>query len=90
MTPGPEESDGARRPSSERDLRAYSRATLRRLGLGAAVLVLGLGTLLVALLQGAPAAIGSLLCFGVALVPIGLIILAFQLIDWALRRTRGS
>ncbi|HSB89515.1 MAG TPA: hypothetical protein VLD63_05755 [Anaerolineales bacterium] len=90
MTPSPEEPDVSPRPSSERDLRAYSRATLRRLGLGAAIVVLGVGTLLVALLQGAPAAVGSLLCFGVALVPIGLIILAFQFIDWALRRTRGS
>ncbi len=88
MSASPE--PGHRARLTERDLRAYARTTLRRLGWGAGVLLVAVGTVLVVLFQGAPAGVGALLCFGVVLIPVGLILVALQLIDWVARRTRGD
>jgi len=76
--------------ASERDLRSYARTTLRRLGWGAGLLLVAVGTILVVTFQGAPAGVGALLCFGVVLIPVGLILAALQLIDWVARRARGD
>lgn len=74
----------------ERDLRAYARATQRRLVLGAVLLLLLVGTGLIALFQGSEAVVGALLCFAVVLMPVGLIFLVLQLVDWAARRARDD
>jgi len=74
----------------ERDLRAYARATQRKLVLGAVLLLLLVGTGLIAFFQGSQAIFGALLCFAAVLIPVALVFLSLQLIDWAARRGRGD
>jgi hypothetical protein len=72
----------------KRDLRDYARRTNVQLGLGAFVLLFGLGLGLIWLIYGRGAALVGLLCLLGALVPIGLIFLAFFAMDWILKRAR--
>jgi len=74
----------------ERDLRAYARSTQRKLVLGAVLLFLLVGTGLIAFFQGSQAIFGALLCFAAVLIPVALVFLGLQLIDWAARRGRGD
>ena len=73
-----------------RDLRKYARQTNVRLGVGAGVLVVVVGTALIYWLYGPNAAIGGLLCLAGALVPIGLIFLSLWLLDWIQKRANRS
>jgi uncharacterized SAM-binding protein YcdF (DUF218 family) len=66
----------------KRDLREYAKQTNVRLGLGAAFLLLVVGLGLIWLIYGFGSAMMGLLCLLGALVPIGLIFLSLQLIDW--------
>jgi uncharacterized SAM-binding protein YcdF (DUF218 family) len=73
-----------------RDLRKYARQTNVRLGIGAGVLLLVVGTALIYWLYGPNAALGGLLCLFAALVPIGLIFLSLWLLDWIQKRANRS
>lgn len=73
-----------------RDLRKYARQTNVRLGVGAGVLVVVVGSALIYWLYGPNAVIGGLLCLAGALVPIGLIFLSLWLLDWIQKRANRS
>ncbi|HXD09395.1 MAG TPA: hypothetical protein VN653_04970 [Anaerolineales bacterium] len=73
-----------------RDLRKYARQTNVRLGVGAGLLLIIVGTGLIYLIYGPSAAVGGLLCLFAALVPIGLILLSFALLDWIQKRADRS
>ncbi len=72
----------------KRDLRAYARQTNVRLGLGAFILLFGLGLGLIYLIYGPRAAVVGLICLLGALVPISLIFFALYGIDWIVQRAR--
>ena len=73
-----------------RDLRKYARQTNVRLGVGAFLLLLIVGTGLIYYIYGPGAAVGGLLCLGAALVPIVLIFLSLALLDWIQKRANRS
>ncbi len=72
----------------KRDLRQYAKQTNVQLAVGAFALLFILGLGLIWLIYGRGAAIFGLMCLLGAFVPIGLILLAFQGMDWILRRAR--
>jgi hypothetical protein len=69
-----------------RDLRKYAKQTNVRIGIGATILLFVAGIGLIWLIYGAGAAMMGLLCLLGALVPIGLIFLSLQLLDWIQKR----
>lgn len=69
-----------------RDLRKYAQQTNVRLGVGAALLLFIVGIALIWWIYGAGAAVVGLLCLLGALVPIVLIYLSLQLLDWIQKR----
>lgn len=73
-----------------RDLRKYARQTNVRLGVGAALLLLTVGTGLIYLIYGPSAAVTGLLCLLAGLLPIGLIFLFLALLDWIQKRANRS
>jgi hypothetical protein len=73
-----------------RDLRKYARQTNIRVGVGAALLLLVVGTGLIYLIYGPSAAVTSLLCLLVGFLPIGLIFLSLALLDWIQKRANRS
>ena len=73
-----------------RDLRKYARQTNVRLGVGAALLLLIVGTALIYYIYGPAAAVGGLLCLLGALVPITLIFLSLAVLDWIQKRANRS
>ena len=73
-----------------RDLRKYARQTNVRIGVGAALLLLIVGTGLIYYIYGPSAAVGGLLCLVVALVPIVLIFLSLAFLDWIQKRANRS
>ena len=73
-----------------RDLRKYARQTNIRLGIGAALLLLIVGTALIYWFYGLGAAIGGLLCLVAGMVPIALIFLSLWLLDWIQKRANRS
>jgi uncharacterized SAM-binding protein YcdF (DUF218 family) len=73
-----------------RDLRKYARQTNVRLGVGMALLLIVVGTILIYFTYGAGAAMGGLICLFAALLPIGLIFLSLWLLDWIQKRANRS
>lgn len=73
-----------------RDLRAYSRGTFFRLGIGGLFLIVVVGNLLVWWIYGPDAVRLSLSCMMVALLPAILIILFLTLSGWIVRRKRDD
>ena len=73
-----------------RDLRKYARQTNVRLGVGAALLLLIVGTGLIYSIYGPAAAVGGLLCLAAALLPIALILLSLAVLDWIQKRADRS
>jgi uncharacterized SAM-binding protein YcdF (DUF218 family) len=73
-----------------RDLRKYARQTNVRLGVGALLFLLIVGTGLIYSIYGPGAAVGSLLCLIAVLLPIGLIFLALGILDWIQKRADRS
>ena len=73
-----------------RDLRKYARQTNVRLGVGAVLLLLIIGTGLIYYIYGPGAAVGGLLCLMGALVPIALILLFLAALDWIQKRADRS
>jgi len=69
-----------------RDLREYTKQTNVRLGIGAVLLLFIVGTGLIWIIYGFGPAMMGLLCLLGALVPIGLILLSLQLLDWISKR----
>ena len=73
-----------------RDLRKYARQTNIRVGVGAVLLLLIVGTGLIYLIYGPGAAVTGLLCLLAGLLPIGLIFLFLALLDWIQKRANLS
>jgi len=73
-----------------RDLRKYARQTNVRLGVGAFLVLLIVGTGLIYYIYGAGAAVGGLLCLAAAVVPIVLIFVALEILDWIQKRANRS
>ena len=73
-----------------RDLRKYARQTNIRVGVGAAILLLIVGTGLIYLIYGPGAAVTGLLCLLAGLLPIGLIFLTLAFLDWIQKRANRS
>jgi uncharacterized SAM-binding protein YcdF (DUF218 family) len=73
-----------------RDLRKYARQTNVRIGVGATLLLLLVGTGLIYYIYGPSAAVGGLLCILAALVPISLIFLSLAILDWIQKRADRS
>ena len=69
-----------------RDLRDYARKTNFRLGSAAFFLLFVVGVGLIYLIYGKEAAVLGFTCLMGALLPVGLIILFFYLIDWMMKR----
>ncbi len=70
----------------ERDLRKYSRQTYVRLIIGAVLVLLIVGDGLIYVIYGPGAALTGLLCLLGALVPIALIFLFLNLMEWVVKR----
>ena len=73
-----------------RDLRKYARQTNIRVGVGAVLLLLVVGTGLIYFIYGPGAAVTGLLCLLAGLLPIGLIFLSLALLDWIQKRANRS
>ena len=69
-----------------RDLRKYARQTNTRLIAGALLVLFIIGDGLIYLIYGPGAALTGFLCLLGGLVPIGLILLFFVLLDWVVKR----
>ncbi len=68
------------------DLRAYARQTTFRLIAGGILLLFIVGDGLIYLIYGPSAALSGLLCLGIGLVPVGLILIFFAIMDWIVKR----
>jgi hypothetical protein len=69
-----------------RDLRKYTQQTTFRLIVGAVVLIFIIGDGLIYLIYGTEAAITGLLCLGAGLMPVILILLIFQIMNWIIKK----
>jgi len=69
-----------------RDLRKYARQTNVRLAAGAFVLLFVVGLGLIYLIYGPGAAMMGFTCLLAGMLPIGLILLVFFLLDWIVKR----
>ena len=68
------------------DLRDYARKTNVRIGIGAFVLLFGIGLGLIYFIYGKEAAGFGLFCLLAALAPVALIMIALFTIDWIVKR----
>ncbi len=73
-----------------RDLRKYHRQTNTQLIAGAILLLFVIGGGLVYLIWGSSMTVSTLLCMGAALIPVGLIISIFWILDWIVKRARKN
>ena len=69
-----------------RDLRKYARQTNVRIAVGALVLLFVVGLGLIWWVYGPRAAVMGFFCLLGALVPIGLVALSLQFLDWINKR----
>lgn len=72
----------------KRDLRKYAQQTTLRLIIGGVVLIFIIGDGLIYLIYGTEAAITGLLCLGAGLMPVLLIVLIFQIMDWLIKKVK--
>jgi hypothetical protein len=72
----------------KRDLREFAKQTNIRLGIGAFILLFGVGIGLIYFIYGPGAAGVGLLCLLGSLVPIALILFSLYGIDWILKHAR--
>ena len=70
----------------KRDLRKYTRQTTFRLIIGGVVLIFLIGDGLIYLVYGPEAAITGLICLGAGFMPVLLILLIFQFLDWLVKK----
>ena len=73
-----------------RDLRKYERQTRFRLILGALLLIFIVGDGLIYVIYGPRAALMGLLCIGAGVLPVLLIIVILQIMDWVVRKSRDN
>ncbi|MCI0549741.1 MAG: hypothetical protein L0287_02170 [Anaerolineae bacterium] len=73
-----------------RDLRKYARQTNVRLGAGAVLILLIVGTGLICFIYGPSAAVTGLLCLLAGISPIALIVLSLGILDWIQKRANRS
>lgn len=73
-----------------RDLRSYTRQTNVRLVIGAVLLFLIVGEGLIYWRYGPAAAVSGLMCFGIGLVPLGLILVVLWMMDWIVKRAKSE
>jgi hypothetical protein len=73
-----------------RDLRQYARQTNVRLAAGAVFMLFVVGLGLIYLIYGPGAAMMGLTCMLAGMLPIALILLAFLMLDWIVKRARRS
>jgi len=73
-----------------KDLRKYHRQTTFQLIVGGIFLLFIVGGGLVYLIWGSNTAVSTLLCMGAALIPVGLILSIFWIMDWIVRRSRNK
>ena len=71
-----------------RDLRAYARQTRFRLIIGALILIFIVGNGLIYIIYGPQAATMGLICAGVGLLPVLLIIIILQVMDWVVKKAK--
>jgi hypothetical protein len=70
------------------DLRRHSQQTKKRLVIGGLALTFILGTVLIAVTYGTPAAGCGVAFFVVALIPVGLIFLVLAILQWLADRSQ--
>jgi hypothetical protein len=80
----------AKKDRGMRDLRAYSRGTFIRLGVGGLVLIFVVGNLLIRWIYGPEAVRLSLSCMFVAMIPAILIGLFLAVTSWIVKRQRDD
>ncbi|MBA4313241.1 MAG: hypothetical protein C0417_11490 [Chlorobiaceae bacterium] len=73
-----------------RDLRAYSKQTFFRLILGSLAIIIIVGLGLIYIFYGKGAVITGFLCISSGLLPIVVILLVFQLIDFVIKKSKNS
>lgn len=71
-----------------RDLRKYRRQTTIRLVVAALGLLFIVGGSLIYLIYGQSAAMTSVLCMAALMIPVGLILVFFWILDWIVRRSK--
>jgi hypothetical protein len=74
--------------NSPLDLRRHSQQTKKRLVIGGLALTFVLGTVLIAVTYGTPAAGCGLGFFAVALIPVALIFLVLSILQWIADRSQ--
>ena len=73
-----------------RDLKNYAKQTRFRLIIGALLLIFIIGDGLIYLFYGPRAAVMGLICIGAGLIPVLLIIVIMQVMDWIVKRAREN
>ena len=72
-----------------RDLRQYSKQTIKRLITGGLILLFAVGGALIFHFYGGGAAILGMVCILAGLIPIGIIILILGIMEWIVERNRN-
>lgn len=72
----------------KRDLRDYARQTRFRMIAGGLALFVLVAEVLLYFIFGERAALGGLICMGAALVPVGIIMLVLQIMEWMVKKNR--
>ncbi len=73
-----------------RDLRKYRRQTTIRLIIGGLLLLFVVGTGLIYLIYGQPAAMSGFVCLALGMIPLLAILVFFWVIDWILKRSHDE
>jgi hypothetical protein len=73
-----------------RDLRKYGRQTTIQLVVGALLLLFLIGGGLIYLIYGPGAAFTAVLCMFALLLPVGLVMLFFRIVDWIVKRSKEN
>ncbi len=73
-----------------RDLRKYRRQTTIRLIIGGLLLLFVVGTGLIYLIYGQPAAMSGFVCLALGMIPLLAILVFFWVIDWIIKRSHGE
>jgi len=73
-----------------RDLRKYRRQTTIRLIIGGLLLLFVVGTGLIYLIYGQPAAMSGFVCLALGMFPLLAILVFFWVIDWIIKRSHDE
>lgn len=72
------------------DLRRHSAQTRRRFIIGGLILILAVGSALIAITYGTPAAVCGIAFFLAAMVPVAIVSLFLFFLQWIVGRTEGD